>query len=129
VIAAGVADVAAYALKQAIGRDRPSAVYAQPEPLVHAPHDHSFPSGHAATSFACATTLTFVAPRFAPALFALAAAIALSRVYVGVHYPLDVVGGAALGVVVAVLLRAFWFRALRWREAGLRRSPPATPED
>jgi undecaprenyl-diphosphatase len=118
-IAAGAADVIAYGLKQAIGRDRPSVAYADPKPLVHAPQDHSFPSGHAATSFACATTLTFFAPRFAPVFFVLAVAIAWSRVYVGVHYPLDVVGGAGLGVAVAI--------ALRTLVAILPRSRRATP--
>jgi undecaprenyl-diphosphatase len=118
-IAAGAADLLAYGIKAAVDRERPSAVYAEPDPLVRAPHDHSFPSGHAATSFACATTLTFFAPRLAPAFFLLAAAIAWSRVYVGVHYPLDVLGGAALGVVVAI--------ALRMLLGALRRSRPGTP--
>jgi decaprenylphosphoryl-5-phosphoribose phosphatase len=118
-IAAGAADLLAYGIKAAVDRERPSAVYAEPDPLVRAPHDHSFPSGHAATSFACATTLTFLAPRLAPAFFLLAAAIAWSRVYVGVHYPLDVLGGAALGVVVAI--------ALRMLLGALRRSRPGTP--
>jgi undecaprenyl-diphosphatase len=101
-------------LKQAFERARPSTVFAEPKPLVHAPTDPSFPSGHAASSFACATMLAFYAPRFAPAFFLLAAAIAWSRVYVGVHYPLDVFGGAVLGVVIAI--------ALRWLSAALRRS-------
>jgi membrane-associated phospholipid phosphatase len=112
VIADAVADVLAYALRHAIGRPRPPSVYAEPEPLVSVPHSSSFPSGHAATSFACATTLAFAAPRLAPGFFVLAAAIAWSRVYVGVHYPLDVLGGALLGVLVATLLR---FLARRWR--------------
>ena len=119
-----VADFAAQllsvGLKKAIDRTRPSGVYSEPKPLVHAPHDGSFPSGHAASSFACATILTFFAPRAAPAFFLLAAAIAWSRVYVGVHYPLDVLGGAALGVLIAIALR--WLSAGRLR---LRRARQA----
>jgi undecaprenyl-diphosphatase len=119
VLAAAAADLTAYALKAAIDRARPSTLYAQPHPLVRAPRDHSFPSGHAATSFACATTLSFFAPRLAPAFFVLAAAIAWSRVYVGVHYPLDVLGGAVLGASLAI--------ALRMLVAGLPRSRRAKP--
>jgi undecaprenyl-diphosphatase len=105
-------------LKQGIGRERPNVAYPEPRPLVHAPHDGSFPSGHATVSFACATALSFYAPRAAPAFYVLAAAIAWSRVYVGVHYPLDVLGGAALGLGIAI--------ALRWLTATLRRSRPVT---
>jgi len=105
-------------LKQGIGRERPNVAYPEPRPLVHAPHDGSFPSGHATVSFACATVLSFYAPRAAPAFYLLAAAIAWSRVYVGVHYPLDVLGGAALGLGIAI--------ALRWLTATLRRSRPVT---
>jgi undecaprenyl-diphosphatase len=105
-------------LKQGIGRERPNVAYPEPRPLVHAPHDGSFPSGHATVSFACATVLSFYAPRAAPAFYVLAAAIAWSRVYVGVHYPLDVLGGAALGLGIAI--------ALRWLTATLRRSTPVT---
>ena len=108
-----------YGLRQAIGRPRPPEVYAEPKALVHVPHDGSFPSGHATSSFACATTLAFFVPRAAPLFFVLAAAIAWSRVYVGVHYPLDVLGGAVLGVALAI--------ALRWLVAALRRSRRATP--
>jgi membrane-associated phospholipid phosphatase len=108
-------------LKQWIGRERPSQVYASPKTLVSAPHDASFPSGHATASFACATILTFHAPRAAPAFFLLAAAIAWSRVYVGVHYPLDVLGGAVLGILIAI--------ALRWLSGGLRRLRRATRAD
>jgi undecaprenyl-diphosphatase len=113
-----IAQLVSYGLKQDIGRERPNVAYAEPKPLVHAPHDASFPSGHAAASFACATVLSFYAPRAAPVFFVLAAAIAWSRVYVGVHYPLDVLGGAVLGFGIAI--------ALRWLTAVLRRSRPAT---
>ena len=105
VIAVAVADWSAMGLKAVIDRERPSLRYAEPEPLVKTAHDPSFPSGHAATSFAAATVLTFAFPRLGPALFLLASAVAFSRVYVGVHYPLDVIGGALLGVLVALAIR------------------------
>ena len=116
-IAVAVADWSAMGIKALVDRDRPPLVYAEPKTLVPVPHDASFPSGHAATSFAAATMLSFAFPRLAPALFLLAAAVAFSRVYVGVHYPLDVIGGAVLGVLVAI--------ALRRLAGGLPRSPQA----
>ena len=112
-----------YGLKQAIGRERPNDVYTTPNQLVRAPHDGSFPSGHATVSFACATLLAFYAPRGAPAFFLLAAAIAWSRVYVGVHYPLDVLGGAVLGALLAMALR-FLAGALKAGSAGRETRPP-----
>jgi undecaprenyl-diphosphatase len=105
VIAVVLADWSAIGLKALFDRPRPPLSYAEPKTLVHLPHDASFPSGHAATSFAAATMLSVAFPRFAPFLYVLAAAVAFSRVYVGVHYPLDVIGGALLGVLVAVGLK------------------------
>ena len=95
-------DEATLALKHLIGRDRPYVGEPEPEPLMTTSLDLSLPSGHAATSFAGATLLALLVPRFALPMLALAAAIAWSRVYVGVHYPFDIVAGAALGVTVAV---------------------------
>ena len=104
-VAVALADWTSMAIKALVHRPRPPLRYPEPKTLVPLPHDGSFPSGHAATSFAAATILSFAFPKFAPALLILASAVAFSRVYVGVHYPLDVIGGAALGVLVATALR------------------------
>ena len=101
-------------LKPLLRRDRPVASETDPLPLVDVPATYSFPSGHATVSFACATILTFAVPRLAVPFYALAALIAFSRVYVGVHYPSDIVVGAVLGTLIAI--------ALRTLEAVLRRS-------
>jgi undecaprenyl-diphosphatase len=113
----GAADLSAGILKLLIPRHRPRV-----HPLVTRPHDHSFPSGHAATSFACATVLAYASPRLRVPVYLLAALIGFSRVYVGVHYPLDVIGGAVLGVAIgAAVARALRLRAGRRR--GSRRGP------
>ena len=109
-----VSQLSARGLKEVTDVDRPPVRYPEPEPLARVPQDPSFPSGHAASSFACALVLAWAAPRLAAPLLLLAAGIAFSRVYVGVHWPLDVVAGAVLGVLVAI--------ALRRLEAGRRRS-------
>jgi undecaprenyl-diphosphatase len=112
-LADAAADGLATLLKFVVGTRRPSGG----GPLIAIPHSESFPSGHAATSFACATVLTALVPRAAPAFYVLALAIGYSRVYVGVHWPLDVVGGAVLGVATALLLLA----VTRRRSVRLRR--------
>jgi undecaprenyl-diphosphatase len=109
-IAVALADLAAdslaAALKSATAIERPPLRYVHPKALVGLPHGSSFPSGHTATSFACATVLSFFVPRAAPAFYLLALAIGFSRIYVGVHWPLDVLGGAVLGVAVGLAVTA-----------------------
>jgi membrane-associated phospholipid phosphatase len=68
-------------------------------PLASTVSSLSYPSAHAATSLAAARTL----PLPNAALYACAGAMALTRPYLGVHYPSDVVAGAALGTAVAQL--------------------------
>ena len=110
-VAVGVADGVAGLVKLAVGEHRPRGTH----PLVALPHSSSFPSGHSATAFAGAVVLSYLVPRAAPALLVLAAGIAYSRLYVGVHFPLDVVAGAGIGVATALLLLV----------AARRRSPRA----
>jgi undecaprenyl-diphosphatase len=96
------------------------------DPLIGATVGQSMPSGHAATSFAGAVILTYLLPRGAPLFFLLAAAIAFSRVYVGVHYMSDVLVGALLGAAVG-LLGIGLLRLLRRTSRARRRSEAAPP--
>ncbi len=111
------ADGTAALLRALIGRPRPPLTFREITTLVSLPNDPSFPSGHAATSFACALCLAWASRRVLvrSALLGLALAIAISRLYVGVHYPLDVAGGALLGVIVAAVLLACLRAAARRR--------------
>ena len=91
-------------LKYAVQRDRPPTIILDPKPLMEIPTTSSFPSGHTSTSFACAYVISRLAPRLTVYVFVLAALIGFSRIYVGVHFPLDVLAGAVLGVLVAKAL-------------------------
>jgi undecaprenyl-diphosphatase len=99
VAADAIADALAELGKVIVQRHRPDE-----HQLGPATSSYSFPSGHATTSFACATVLSAFAPRWRVPFFLLAALIALSRLYNGVHYPTDVVAGAFVGVLIALLL-------------------------
>lgn len=101
-IATFTADSVAFGVKDLVHRTRPFVAHPQIHPL-YAVHSSSFPAGHAATAFAGAVLVSYLAPRAAPIFFTLAAAIGFSRVYVGVHYPGDVLAGAAIGAAVGIL--------------------------
>jgi len=93
--------VANAAVKVAVRRRRPEL--AGLPPLTGTPTGLSFPSAHATSSFAAARVYSGLVP--ASPLYGLAAALALSRLYLGVHYPSDSVAGAALGTAVGQLGR------------------------
>jgi undecaprenyl-diphosphatase len=97
-----VADSVSFGIKDMTHRTRPFDAHPQIHPL-YIVHSSSFPAGHAATAFAGATLLTYVMPRLWPLFAGIATAVAFSRVYVGVHYPTDVLAGAAIGVTVGGL--------------------------
>jgi membrane-associated phospholipid phosphatase len=86
------------AIKLAVRRPRPRL--AGLPPLTGTPTQLSFPSAHASTSFAAAGLYAQLGLP-APGLYALAGGLAASRLYLGVHYPSDILAGAALGAVVA----------------------------
>jgi undecaprenyl-diphosphatase len=91
-------------LKPAFARSRPFESVEDVRVVGQRPVTYSFPSGHAATAFASTFVLTLMLPRWRWWLWALAALVATSRVYIGVHYPLDVVAGALVGTGVGAFV-------------------------
>lgn len=90
-------------IKPLAARPRPFTVRPGVELLIKAPWDYSFPSGHTAVSFAAAGAMWFAGQRGRTAALILAAVIGLSRIYLYVHYPSDVICGAALGLLCGFL--------------------------
>jgi membrane-associated phospholipid phosphatase len=88
-------------LKDLVDRHRPPHSM-DLDALVGLPGSPSFPSGHAMSAFAVAAAIAVLAPRTRWAVLGLATAIGFSRVYLGVHYWIDVLAGAALGLAVGV---------------------------
>lgn len=89
-------------IKAAIGRPRPA--YPDLPKLMETPTGLSFPSSHSSSSFAAAQAFSTLVP--APLLYAVAVPMALSRLYLGVHYPSDILAGAALGTLLGKIGRA-----------------------
>jgi len=108
-------------LKPAIARDRPFVAAPGIQLSSAPPSSFSFPSGHASMAFAGAFVVGRLWRRGRPLLWVLAFLIALSRVYLGVHFPLDVIAGALLGVGIGwVVTGGAW-----WDEP----AAPSVPDD
>ncbi|MEP7116359.1 MAG: phosphatase PAP2 family protein [Acidobacteriota bacterium] len=112
--------VASGVVKPLVGRVRPSFTPSLAARVLEVqPHTSaSFPSGHAATAVAGAMAGALIVPAATWPLWALAALVSYSRIYVGVHYPSDVIGGALLGAACA------WF-VLGGLHPSMRVRPPA----
>ncbi len=106
-------------LKLVVRRPRPfSVVLDLPAPLITEPSSFSFPSGDAAFAMGAAVALGRVAPAWRLPALLFAVAVAFQRVAVGVHYPLDVIAGSAIGAIsglTAPLAVAVLRRRMRWR--------------
>jgi undecaprenyl-diphosphatase len=97
---------AAEGAKYLFNRTRPFLWDTEIAPLIRTPSSSSFPSGHSATAAAGALTLSVLYPPLAPALVLAALLVVLSRVYLGVHFPFDVLAGIFIGLVTSVVVFA-----------------------
>ena len=100
-------------LKPLMARIRPCDINTAVELLIPRPKDYSFPSGHTSASFAAATVILYADRRMGVPAVILAAAIAFSRLYLYVHYPSDVFGGAVLGIAFGALARYIVVNAMK----------------
>jgi membrane-associated phospholipid phosphatase len=102
-----------YGVKVTIGRERP--LIEDHPPLARAPSKLSFPSAHATSSFAAATAFGRVEPRTRLPLYALALGICVSRPYLGMHYPSDVLAGVVVGSLIGGFVPGVGERTLEER--------------
>ena len=103
-IAAALSDLVAYrVLKPLFGRFRPCHPEFYIEGgrfLLGMKSSFSFPSNHAMNMFTAATVLSYFYQKYSCYFFGFAALIGFSRIYVGVHYPIDIIGGAVFGIIL-----------------------------
>lgn len=89
-------------VKNLVARQRPCWTETDFNLLISSPKDYSFPSGHTQASVIAATILTMCRKKWGIVVIPLAAMIAFSRLYLYVHFPSDVLGGAILGFVIGI---------------------------
>lgn len=98
-----VSSLTVIAVKDLVHRERPYQVL-DVRQLIPEENNKSFPSNHAQLSFALSTIVFYFYRRTGLVLFLLSLLIGMGRIYVGVHYPSDVLGGAVIGVLFAVMI-------------------------
>lgn len=93
-----------YTIKKILSRERPYKMIEHLNTFGISLKDYSFPSGHTTASFSMATTLALNIPRIWLILYLLALIIGISRIYLGVHYPTDVMAGIIIGIATSLFV-------------------------
>lgn len=100
--------ISSFVVKPWVGRLRPCHVLDDVRLLVGCGSGKSFTSSHATNNFALAVLISHFYPVARPWLLLFASLVAFSRVYIGVHYPSDILGGALLGTFIALVVVFLW---------------------
>jgi undecaprenyl-diphosphatase len=95
-------------LKHYFIRIRPCNALPDVHLLVGKTNSYSFPSSHAVNNFAAATLFNYFYPKLRYYLYSGAFLVAISRIFVGVHYPFDMLGGIAVGTLTALFIIYLW---------------------
>jgi len=131
VLAVALSDLGAGVIKHAVQRIRPCHVIPEVHLLAGCTRSFAMPSNHASNMFALASVTGILLPRWRWVVLPLAGSVAYSRVYLGVHYPADVlvgaVWGAGLGYGLVLVAKRVLPAAWMVVEAPTRRSPALEP--
>jgi len=111
-------------IKEVVKRPRPLRYFALNEHLrespegkreIHTVYEHhtrrSFPSGHTNTAFAAASVVIIIFGGYFWSAYILAFLVGISRIYLGVHFPFDTVGGMIIGIIIPWLIYLYYFKA------------------
>ncbi len=107
IVALTISQAIVQILKRGFGRERPYKMVENINTFKIELKDYSFPSGHTTASFCMAATLSLNLPKLSILLYVLATIIGVSRIYLAVHYPTDVMVGIILGISSSMIAHFF----------------------
>lgn len=108
----GISQIIVHSLKRLLSRERPYNILEQLNTFGITLKDYSFPSGHTAASFSIATTIALNIPKISIIVFFIAIIVAISRIYLGVHYPTDVAAGIIIGCLSSIMIHLYLFKVI-----------------